>query len=81
MPTSPNDSSPPMTPAKISSSGRLRSHLAALLPRQLIYASFLPDDAQAAMAQTGTAQQAVREATARPELGIGAVPPVAPRPA
>jgi len=39
-----------------------RSHLAALLPRQLIYASFLPDEAQAAMARTGAAQQAVREA-------------------
>lgn len=39
-----------------------RSHLAALLPRQLIYASFLPDDAQAAMAQTGAARQPLRAA-------------------
>lgn len=39
-----------------------RSHLAALLPRQLIYTSFLPDDAQAAMGRRSDAQHEIHEA-------------------
>jgi arginine N-succinyltransferase len=39
-----------------------RSHVAALLPRQLLYTSFLPEAAQAAIGQAHPAAQALREA-------------------
>lgn len=38
------------------------SHVAALLPRQPLYASFLPEAAQAALAQTPAALQPLRQA-------------------
>lgn len=41
-----------------------RSHLAALLPRQTLYLSFLNEAAQAAMGQVGAASQAAAEALA-----------------
>lgn len=39
-----------------------RSHLATLLPRQLIYASFLPDEAQAAIGREAPAATPLRQA-------------------